>query len=111
MDMVFAYSGTLSLNNELESVEIEEMVIGDVFIIGGSPGHAVIVVDMGENEIGDKIFILAQSYMPAQETQILINPKDKILSPWYSLEDAKNMGKLITPEWSFDLDRLKRFED
>lgn len=110
MDMVFAYSGTLSLNKELESVEIDDMKIGDVFIIGGSPGHAVIIVDMAEDEIGEKIFILAQSYMPAQETQILINPNDKDLNPWYSLKDVKEMDKLITPEWSFELDKLKRFK-
>lgn len=104
MDMVFAYSGTLSLNQELESVTIEEMKIGDVFIQGGSPGHAVIVVDMAEDDKGDKIFMLAQSYMPAQETQLLINPNNKIISPWYSLKDAE---RLITPEWSFDMENLK----
>lgn len=109
MDMVFAYSGTLSLEKELKSVEIDDMEIGDVFIIGGSPGHAVIVVDMAENQLGEKIFLLAQSYMPAQQTQILINPNHKDLSPWYSLEDVKNMEELITPEWSFQLDTIKRF--
>ena len=104
MDMVFAYSGTLSLKQELESVSIDDMKIGDVFIVGGSPGHAVIVVDMAEDDKGDKIFMLAQSYMPAQETQLLINPKDKTISPWYSLKDA---DRLITPEWNFDLENLK----
>lgn len=104
MDMVFAYSGTLSLNQELQPVEIEDMKIGDVFIVGGSPGHAVVVVDMAENHNGDKIFMLAQSYMPAQETQLLINPNDKTISPWYSLKDA---DRLITPEWNFDLENLK----
>lgn len=100
MDMVFAYSGTLSLNQELQAVAIDDMKIGDVFIIGGSPGHAVIVVDMAEDNKGNKIFMLAQSYMPAQETQLLINPNDKTISPWYSLKSA---DKLITPEWRFDL--------
>ena len=104
MDMVFAYSGTLSLNQELQTVAIDEMKIGDVFIVGGSPGHAVIVVDMAENLNGDKVFMLAQSYMPAQETQLLINPNDKTISPWYSLKDAE---RLITPEWSFELENLK----
>lgn len=104
MDMVFAYSGTLSLNQELQSVDIVDMKIGDVFIVGGSPGHAVIVVDMAEDKNGDKIFMLAQSYMPAQQTQLLINPNDKIISPWYSLKEAE---RLITPEWSFDLESLK----
>lgn len=107
MDMVFAYSGTLSLEKELQSVDIEDMEIGDVFIIGGSPGHAVIIVDMAINDLGEKTFILAQSYMPAQQTQILINPMDESISPWYSLKDCE---KLITPEWSFELNQLRRFK-
>lgn len=107
MNMVMAYASTLSLEKELEPVDIEDMEIGDVFIIGGSPGHGVIVVDMAINEIGEKIFILAQSYMPAQQTQILINPKDKSITPWYSLKDKE---KLITPEWVFELDTLRRFK-
>lgn len=108
MDMVFAYSGTLSLEKELVEVKIEEMQIGDVFIVGGSPGHAVIVVDLAENhQTGEKAFMLAQSYMPAQQTQILINPKNEAISPWYILNTSE---KLITPEWAFDLTQLKGFE-
>ena len=41
------------------------------------PGHVVLIVDMAENDKGEKIFMLAQSYMPAQQTQILINPSDR----------------------------------
>lgn len=106
MDMVFAYSGTLSLEKELESVHIDDIKIGDVFIVGGSPGHAVVVMDMAVNQNNEKIFILAQSYMPAQQTQILINPNEENMSPWYSLKDCE---KLITPEWIFELNQLKRF--
>ena len=104
MDMVFAYSGTLSLENELISVSIDNMNIGDVFIVGGSPGHAVIVVDMAVDASGEKIFLLAQSYMPAQQTQLLINPMDNDISPWYSLKEKE---RLITPQWTFELDTLK----
>ncbi len=106
MDMVFAYSGTLSLEKEMDSIDIEDMKIGDVFIIGGSPGHAVIIVDMAMNDANEKIFIIAQSYMPAQQTQILINSNDENMSPWYSLKDKE---KLKTPEWTFELDALRRF--
>jgi len=108
MDMVFAYSGTLSLERELISVSIDNMNIGDVFIIGGSPGHAVIVVDMAVNSSGEKIFLLAQSYMPAQQTQLLINPMDDDISPWYSLNGKE---KLITPQWTFELDTLKSWNE
>ena len=107
MNMVMAYASTLSLEKELQKVEIDHMRIGDVFIVGGSPGHAIIVVDMAINQRNEKIFLLAQSYMPAQQTQILINPIDKDISPWYSL---KGKDKLITPEWDFELNELKGFK-
>ena len=49
---------------------VTSMQIGDVLIQGGSPGHAVIVVDMAENPAtGEKLYLLAQSYMPAQDIQ------------------------------------------
>lgn len=108
MDMVMSYSSTLSLEKELKSVDIRDMKIGDVFIMGGSPGHAVIIVDMAINDDDEKIFILAQSYMPAQQTQILINPMDENMGVWYSLKEKE---KLLTPEWTFELDELKRFEN
>lgn len=108
MDLVFTYAGTLSLSKEMKAVNnIEQIQIGDVFIIGGSPGHAVIVVDMAENlENKDKIFLLAQSYMPAQDIQILLNPQSFTLSPWYSIRFDK---ELVTPEWTFEKKHLKRF--
>lgn len=89
---------------EMVSVNIENIKIGDVFIVGGSPGHVIIVVDMAVNSSGEKIFLLAQSYMPARQTQLLINPMDNDISPWYSLKDK---DKLITPQWTFELDTLK----
>lgn len=109
MDIIFAYAGTISLSKELKAVSWEEMQIGDVWIEAGSPGHAVIVVDMAENpETGESVFLLAQSYMPAQDIQVLMNPMDVYLSPWYllDLEDT-----LVTPEWKFGTDSLKRFDD
>ena len=107
LELVFMYAGTSSLSKELNPVEYENMKIGDVFIIGGFPGHAVLVVDMATNlETGKKIFLLAQSYMPAQEIQILMNPSNEHLSPWYELNNAEN---IITPEWNFSKSDLKRF--
>ena len=104
MEFVFTYAGTISLSNSLKPINVKDMAIGDVFIKGGSPGHAVIVVDLAENNNGEKVFLLAQSYMPAQETQILKNFTDHSLSPWYS---AKELNQLKTPEWDFDISELK----
>lgn len=108
-ELIFMYAGTLSLSRELKSVSVKEMKIGDVFIQGGSPGHAVIVVDIAMNsETSEKLFMLAQSYMPAQEIQILANPINDKVSPWYS---TSQLGYLQTPEWSFESSELMRFEE
>lgn len=106
MNMVFAYAGTLSLAKELKTIPAEDIQVGDVFIQGGSPGHAVIVVDMAINEVGEKQFLLAQSYMPAQDIQILQNPNEAGRSPWFSLPTGE---RLSTPEWDFTINDLKRF--
>jgi hypothetical protein len=107
LQVVFTYAGTLSLEKEMKAVSINDMQIGDVFIKGGSPGHAVIVVDMAVHEqTGEKLFLLAQSYMPAQEIQILKNPMNPGISPWYSTNFS---GPLFTPEWTFQRSHLKRF--
>ncbi len=72
LDVVFAYAGTLSLSKEMKNISIEAMQIGDIFLKGASPGHAVIILDMAENKkTGEKIFTIAQSYMPAQDIHIL----------------------------------------
>lgn len=108
LNVVFTYAGTASLTKELKQVALAQMQIGDVFIKGGSPGHAVIVVDMAINpKTNKKIFMVAQSYMPAQDIHILINTNKPAISPWYDLEETAS--EIETPEWTFDNNQLKRF--
>jgi len=109
MEIIFSYAGTFSLSRELNPVNIDDLRIGDIFIQGGSPGHAIIVVDLALNsQTKEKIFLLAQSYMPAQEIQILKNPNNDKISPWYSVD----FGEILeTPEWTFYKTDLKRFEE
>jgi len=106
--MVFAFAGTLSLSQELKKVPVEDLHIVDIFIKGGSPGHCTIVLDVAENKAtGEKIFTLAQGYMPAQDIHILKNPANSDGNPWYSI----NFGeRLQTPEFVFTRDQLARFE-
>jgi uncharacterized protein DUF4846 len=110
MDNIFMYAGTASLSKELVNVSLSNMKIGDVFIKGGFPGHAVIVIDMAENPTTkEKVFMLAQSYMPAQNIHVLKNPNNNSLSPWYSVADCKT--EISTPEWTFTPNQLMRFND
>ena len=109
LETVFSYAGTLSLSEQLHPVtNPNDIKAGDVFIKGGSPGHAVIVADIIQNpDSGETAFLLAQSYMPAQDIHILQNPSSPSrLSPWYV---ANPTGKLLTPEWIFYKGALKSF--
>jgi len=104
LNNVFARCGTLSLEKQLRPVKgLDNLQPGDVLIQGGSPGHAMMVVDMAVNNSGKKIYMLAQSYMPAQDVHIVINPANKNGDPWYEL----NNETIITPEWAFPKGHFK----
>ena len=110
LDRVFNFASTASLTRELRPVsDARAIEAGDVFIEparGARYGHAVLVLDVADNARGERMFMIAQSYMPAQSVHVLINPRDPALSPWYR---APADGSLETPEWSFPRASLRRF--
>lgn len=105
MRVVFAYAGTLSMEEESKKIALEKLKIGDIFIKGASPGHVVMVVDVCKNEEGKKAFLLAQGYMPAQEFQLLKNPSHEE-DVWYYEEEIGDTFQ--TPEYSFEKESLRR---
>lgn len=111
LDLVFTYAGTLSLSRELVMPPLagagQDPCPGDVFIQGGSPGHAVIIMDVARHEDGRTVLLLAQSFMPAQEVHLLKNPGDPHGGPWFA---AGTTGRLITPHWTFDWSDRRRFD-
>lgn len=106
LDVVFTYAGTLSLGKELKAAAGMPIEAGDVFIQGGSPGHAVIVIDVALLNDGRRAFLLAQSYMPAQQIHVLKNLQQPDLGAWYIEGDGE---RLQTPEWTFDWADRKRW--
>ena len=108
MTQVFAYAGTYSLERELKPVKPGTVpAIGDVFIKGGFPGHAVLVADTARNPAtGETRFLLIQSFMPAQDMHILKRPGTTDALPWYT---ATADGSLQTPEWPFPPGSHKRW--
>lgn len=107
LDRVFGMCGSASLSKQLKHVhDFKDIQSGDVLIRGGFPGHAVIVMDVAVNPKGEKIYLLAQSYMPAQDIHILKNYNNHGLSPWYPV----NGNNIIqTPEYTFTKDELRRW--
>ena len=105
MKIVFNYAGTLSMENESAPIEVSEVRAGDVILKGGSPGHVIMIVDVCENEAGEKAFLLAQGYMPAQEFHVLKNPLHED-DPWYY--ETEITYPLQTPEYVFPEGSFKR---
>src|SRR5690606_8146703 len=108
LDVIFIYAGTLSLEAELEPVtDPGDIRIGDVFIRGGSPGHAVLVVDVARRRgAEERVFLLAESNQPAQDMHIVRNPTGRALDPWFSIRAG---DLIVTPRWTFTRDDLRRF--
>lgn len=106
MEMVFAYAGTLSLAAESSPIELNDLLPGDLLLEGGSPGHCVMIVDMAYDENGNRSYLLAQGYMPAQDFHVLTNPLHPE-DPWY-YEDEMDYP-IKTPSWTFDEGSLMRW--
>ncbi|RTQ52334.1 hypothetical protein EJV47_04765 [Hymenobacter gummosus] len=108
LDVIFSYAGTLSLSREMRPVPLTDAQPGDVFVLGGSPGHAVTVLDVAENPATHARYaLLAQSYMPAQDMHVLRNVAEPQLGAWFRLTAPG--GVFETPEWEFRADALKRW--
>lgn len=108
LNMVFAYAGTLSLSAECKPVALSEAKPGDLLLQGGSPGHCILIVDMAEDASGNRCFLLAQGYMPAQEFHVIKNPLHEE-DPWYYEEEFTY--PFITPAWTFEEGSLVRWAD
>lgn len=107
LEQVHVYAGTLSLYRESHDIALEDMEAGDMLIRGGSPGHVVLVLDVAEDESGNKCFLLGQGYMPAQDFHVLKNPLHPD-DPWYYVSEMNY--PIRTPEYSFDEGTLREWD-
>ena len=108
LNLVFNYAGTISLDRESVPVtKNQDIKTGDFLIIPGSPGHTAFIVGTSKNSAGKKLYLLAESYMPAQDVHLLINPLKKNISPWYELD--VNSPYTVTAKYIFKPTSIKRF--
>ncbi|MBW2736239.1 MAG: hypothetical protein JRH20_27955 [Deltaproteobacteria bacterium] len=105
LGFMFSWTGTMHQRGE-RRVRPEQLQGGDFFVQGGSPGHAVIVLDLATDGAGRRVALLAQSYMPAQDVHVLRGPQQG----WFPLEAGKTIK---TPLWPsvFSWKDLRRFRD
>lgn len=86
LNLIYMYSGTLSLFNELKSIDDSDLQLGDMLIKGGSPGHIVMICDEVINDKGERLFLLFQGNTPAQNVHLVKNLEDSKITPWYQLK-------------------------
>ncbi|MEY8847831.1 DUF4846 domain-containing protein [Psychroserpens sp. XS_ASV72] len=108
LNLIFTYSGTLSLYNELPSINnAKRLQIGDMLIKGGTPGHIVMICDEVVDANGNKLFLLFQGNTPAQSVHLVKNLQDLNRSPWYQLEKDQEIS---VSNYTFDSSKFVRFK-
>ncbi|MFP4845251.1 DUF4846 domain-containing protein [Winogradskyella sp. PE311] len=107
LNLIYMYSGTLSLYNELKPIKAKDLKIGDMLIKGGSPGHIVMIADEAVNAKGEKLFLLFQGNTPAQSVHLVKNLEDSSISPWYQLRDD---AQIPVSNYTFGSAKFVRFK-
>jgi hypothetical protein len=99
LQYVFRYAGTRSLRLDTDPVPEESPLrAGDLFVEPGSPGHAVVVLDIAENASGRRVALMGQGFMPAEEFHVLELRHARVLDGvWFALPGSGEM--IVTPSW------------
>ncbi len=108
LNLVFNYAGTISLDREsIPILKNSDIQTGDFLIKPGSPGHSVFIVGRAQNAKGRTVYLLAESFMPAQDVHIIKNHSNQLISPWYVLD--VNAPATKTSRYLFRPTSIKRF--
>ena len=108
LNLIYTYAGTYSLSEELKKVpQLSEVVIGDLLIYSGFPGHVMMVADIIEDGQGQRRFAFFQGNTPAQSVHIIKNASNVVMSPWYDLEGKTSLNTPIYTFSSFEMVRFK----
>ena len=95
LSAVFMWAGTRSL--AYDTRPDDKPSAGDLLVLPGSPGHAVILLGVAHGSEGS--FVLAgQGYMPAQSFHIVRGPH----RGWHRWDDGARIGP-----WDFPADSLR----
>lgn len=103
LEFMFTWTGTQHLVSE-PRVAADKLQPGDFFIQAGSPGHAVIALDLVRDAAGRRRALIGQGFMPAQDLHVLRAGDG---SAWFELSPPRPVQ---TPFWRpFAWSELRRF--
>lgn len=86
LDDVFLWAGSRSLERDTVAV-VGDLAPGDLLVVGGSPGHVLVVLDVAEKAGAPPRLLIGQGFMPAQSFHVL---------GWF---DVAADGSVVVPSW------------
>lgn len=101
---VFVYAGTRSLAAR-DTVPVDWSSgprAGDVFVAPGSPGHAVVLMDVARRSDGAWLAVVGEGFMPAQDFHVHRGPEEG----WWVLDPRRG---LELPWWPLPPEGLRRW--
>jgi hypothetical protein len=99
LSKVFLWAGTRSLA-AYETTPAGTPRAGDLLVVGGSPGHAVVLLDVARRE-DETLLLLGEGYMPAQDFHVEHGP---VGGWWVWSEEGIDLG-----HWAMPGDSLRRW--
>jgi hypothetical protein len=108
LQYVFRFAGTRSLRFDTDPVPPDAPIeAGDLFVEAGSPGHAVVILDVAVRD-GKRYGLVGQGFMPAEDFHIL-KAEHAVDGHWFPLPMTADES-LDTPSWSpFARSSARRF--
>ncbi len=94
---VFTWAGTRSLH--LDTVPTTTPEPGDLVVAPGSPGHAIVLLDVATGP-GGTVVLVGEGYMPAQDLHVEEGPIDG----WWPWRDGVTLA-----HWAMPASGLRRF--
>lgn len=106
-EQLFMYAGTRSLELDTEAVSLDQPIAaGDLLLRPGSPGHVVMVLDVAEGRDGERLAVIGQGSMPAQELHVIPGP---IEGAWFRFPAGEDV-EVDVPGWgALSRSSLRRF--
>jgi hypothetical protein len=95
----FGYAGTRSLRLDAAPVEAaDSLQPGDFFVSPGSPGHAILILDIAVAPGLPPVALLGQGFMPAQDFHVLRGVGSHVIDGWFLL--PSDGESLRNPSWA-----------
>lgn len=90
LNAIFEYSGSQTFYYYYDPVPADSILPGYFITKKGKKGHAVIILDLAENQSGEEVALFAQGDTPACQLYLLKNKGN----PWFKIDRNKDYPDL-----------------